>query len=83
MTIYIPLPGNEAMASELAKITSSELGTLEHRRFPDEETYVRLTSDVSGKAVELVCTLARPDPQLPGLFLPLIQRASLVPHRLG
>ncbi|MBR9806676.1 MAG: ribose-phosphate pyrophosphokinase [Alphaproteobacteria bacterium] len=68
MTIYIPLPGNEAMASELAKITSSELGTLEHRRFPDEETYVRLTSDVSGKAVELVCTLARPDPQLPGLL---------------
>ncbi|HBL93813.1 MAG TPA: phosphoribosylpyrophosphate synthetase [Hyphomonas sp.] len=68
MTIYIPLPGNEAMASELASLTSSELGALELRRFPDEETYVRIASDVSGKAVELVCTLARPDPQLPGLL---------------
>ena len=64
MTIYIPLPGNEAMASELAKITSSELGTLEHRRFPDEETYVRLTSDVSGKAVELVCCRKSARPRL-------------------
>ena len=68
MTIYIPLPGNEAMASELAEITNSELGSLKHRRFPDDETYVRITSDVAGKAVELVCTLARPDPQLPGLL---------------
>ena len=68
MTIYIPLPGNEAMASELASLTSSELGALELRRFPDEETYVRIASDVSGKAVELVCTLARPDPKLPGLL---------------
>ena len=68
MTIYIPLPGNEAMAAELAELTNSELGALELRRFPDEETYVRIASDVAGKAVELVCTLARPDPQLPGLL---------------
>tara|TARA_R110000868_G_scaffold182853_2_gene424015 strand:- start:1269 stop:2129 length:861 start_codon:yes stop_codon:yes gene_type:complete len=68
MTIYIPLPGNEAMAAELAALTNSELGALELRRFPDEETYVRIASDVAGKAVELVCTLARPDPQLPGLL---------------
>lgn len=68
MTIYIPLPGNETMAAELANITNSELGVLEYRRFPDEETYVRIGSNVAGKAVELVCTLARPDPQLPGLL---------------
>lgn len=68
MTVYIPMPGNEAMAAELVALTDGELGSLEMRRFPDEETYVRITSDVKGKAVELVCTLARPDPQLPGLL---------------
>ena len=68
MTIYIPLPGNEAMAAQLAEITNSALGALELRRFPDQETYVRIASDVAGKSVELVCTLARPDPQLPGLL---------------
>jgi len=68
MTIYIPLPGNEAMAAQLAEITNNALGALEVRRFPDQETYVRIASDVAGKSVELVCTLARPDPQLPGLL---------------
>lgn len=68
MTVYIPMPGNEAMAAELVALTDGELGSLEMRRFPDEETYVRIASDVKGKAVELVCTLARPDPQLPGLL---------------
>src|SRR5690606_39789613 len=37
---------------------------LETRRFPDGESYVRLHSDVAGRAVDLVCTLARPDEQL-------------------
>lgn len=68
MTVYIPMPGNEAMAAELVALTDGELGSLEMRRFPDEETYVRIASDVKGQAVELVCTLARPDPQLPGLL---------------
>lgn len=68
MTVYIPLPGNDAMARELSIITSSELGVLEIRRFPDEETYVRFASSVAGRAIELVCTLARPDHQLPGLL---------------
>lgn len=68
MTIYIPMPGNEAMAEELASLTDGEIGNLDMRRFPDEETYVRIVSDIAGKAVDLVCTLARPDPQLPGLL---------------
>ena len=68
MNVYIPMPGNEAMAKELAALSEGELGELEMRRFPDEETYVRIASDISGKPVELVCTLAHPDPQLPGLL---------------
>ncbi|KCZ55125.1 hypothetical protein HY30_08155 [Hyphomonas chukchiensis] len=56
------------MAAQLAEITNSALGALELRRFPDQETYVRIASEMAGKSVELVCTLAHPDPQLPGLL---------------
>ncbi len=36
---------------------------LESRRFPDGETYVRLGSDVAGRRVLAVCSLAGPDEQ--------------------
>jgi ribose-phosphate pyrophosphokinase len=37
------------------------LGSVEVRRFPDGESYVRLDSDVAGRSVVVVCTLDRPD----------------------
>jgi ribose-phosphate pyrophosphokinase len=72
MRLYLPMPGNEMMAQALATRTSSELGALKTRRFPDGEAYVRLLSDVRGKCVDIVCTLARPDTQ----FLSLIYAAE-------
>jgi ribose-phosphate pyrophosphokinase len=72
MRLILPMPGNEAMARALAARASAELGRLEMRRFPDEEAYVRIASDVAGKRVDIVCTLARPDPQ----FLSLIFAAE-------
>jgi ribose-phosphate pyrophosphokinase len=42
------------------------------RLFPDRESYVRIVSDVAGKDVDIVCTLADPDPQ----FLRLIFAAQ-------
>ena len=64
MRIFIPLPGNETLAADLARLSSSSLGTLETRHFPDGESYIRLTDDVTGKDVDFVCTLARPDDQI-------------------
>ncbi|WP_454656221.1 ribose-phosphate pyrophosphokinase [Bosea beijingensis] len=61
MRLILPLPGNEAFAQRMADAGGWELGALETRRFPDGESYVRILSDVAGKAVDLVCTLARPD----------------------
>jgi ribose-phosphate pyrophosphokinase len=55
------MPGNEAFARHLANAGGWELGTVETRHFPDGESYVRILSDVAGKSVALVCTLARPD----------------------
>lgn len=63
MRVLLPMPGNEAMAARLATRSSAELGRLETRRFPDQESYVRIASDVRGKVVDIVCSLARPDDQ--------------------
>lgn len=59
--LVLPMPGNGAFAHRLADATGGELGALETRRFPDGESYVRILSDVAGKSVWIVCTLARPD----------------------
>lgn len=66
------LPGNEDMAAKLAAHLAVDLGELEVRRFPDEETYLRFRTDPAGRSICLVCTLDRPDPKA----LPLILAAS-------
>lgn len=64
MRVILPMPGNEPMARALAERLGAELGVLDWRRFPDLESYVRIDSDVRGKRVLVVCTLANPDPQI-------------------
>jgi ribose-phosphate pyrophosphokinase len=71
--IWIAMPGNEQMASVLAALTGGEVAELETRCFPDEETYLRLRTDVTGRPVAIVCTLDRPD----GKFLPLAFTAAM------
>lgn len=61
MRLILPLPGNETFARHLAEAGGWELGHIETRRFPDEESYVRILSSVADRPVDLVCTLARPD----------------------
>ncbi|WP_024889076.1 ribose-phosphate pyrophosphokinase [Luteimonas huabeiensis] len=70
--LILPMPGNEAFAARLAAALDAQVGRVETRRFPDGESYVRLHGDPAGRAVDLVCTLARPDPQ----FLPLVFAAD-------
>lgn len=64
MRVILPVPGNEAMAETLAERLDAELGVLDWRRFPDSEAYIRIASEVRGKRVYIVCTLANPDPQM-------------------
>ena len=70
--LILPLPGNEPSAAQLADALGAELGAIETRHFPDGESYVRLHGDPSGRAVDLVCSLAQPDRQ----FLPLVFAAD-------
>lgn len=74
MRLILPMPGNESFAESVASVGGWEVGRLELRRFPDEESYVRLTSDVSGRSVDLICSLVRPDTQ----FLSLMFAADAV-----
>jgi ribose-phosphate pyrophosphokinase len=67
MRLILPLPGHEAFADRLARAGGWTAIAPEARRFPDGESYLRLPEEVRGRPVDLVCSLARPDPQ----FLPL------------
>jgi ribose-phosphate pyrophosphokinase len=63
------MPGNERLAGALAAELGYEVGPVEMRQFPDRETYLRLLTSPSGRAVVIVCTLDRPnDKLLPLLF---------------
>lgn len=61
MRLILPLPGNEAFADRLAQAGGGMVGVVRTRQFPDGESYVRVEADVAGRAVDLLCTLARPD----------------------
>ncbi|RVT39681.1 ribose-phosphate pyrophosphokinase [Sphingobium algorifonticola] len=73
-SMLFSMPGNEALTASLSARGGWALGALEVRRFPDEESYVRLMSDVKGKSAAIICTLARPDAQL----LPLLFACRLL-----
>lgn len=66
------MPGNEELAAALAKGTGTEQGWLEHRKFPDRESYMRFHGDVSGRNAILACSLHDPD----GKTLPLLLAAA-------
>lgn len=72
--LLVALPGNEPLAAALAKRLAWSSGTIETRRFPDSETYLRINADCEGKSLALVCTLDRPDEK----FLPLLFAADTV-----
>ena len=69
--------GSDTLARHLADALGLPLGTVESRRFPDGETYLRLDADCRGRHVVIACTLDRPDPKLlPLVFLAEAARAE-------
>ncbi len=83
LPLLFALPGNETMAERLAALLGGELGKLETRRFPDEETYLRFATDPAGCSVALVCTLDRPDPKFLGLAFAAAAARDLGAKRVG
>lgn len=72
MRLMLAMPGNEALATKICAAKGCALGALDVRRFPDQESYVRIANDVTGADVDILCTLRAPDAQ----FLPLIFTAE-------
>jgi len=66
--VVFALPGCHALADDLAARLDADVGAMTLRRFPDDETYVRLDTDVAARAVVIVCTLDRPDEKLAPLL---------------
>jgi ribose-phosphate pyrophosphokinase len=63
----IALPGAEDLAENLADLSGCSRTTLDYRRFPDGESYLRLDAELSGPAA-LVARLDRPDAKIPTLL---------------
>lgn len=64
----IALPGAEDMADRLAVALGAAICVLDHRRFPDGETYLRVAGRVAGDQVVVVASLRDPDPQIPAML---------------
>ena len=66
--VVFSLSAAPGMAEGLARCFEADLGELETRQFPDEETYLRIATPVSGRDVVLLCTLDRPDAKIAPLL---------------
>jgi ribose-phosphate pyrophosphokinase len=69
----ILFPGNESLGESLSQSISVEQAPLTMRRFPDDETYLRLDVPCRDRDVIVVASLDRPD----GKILPLVFLADL------
>lgn len=81
--ILIPFPGNEQLASSLAKLMNAKLAEVAFHRFPDGETYVRFDSDVAERTVWIVCTLDRPNEKFVPLMITAETAKDLGASRVG
>ena len=81
--VLFALPGNERIGEALKSYAALEMGHVEFRRFPDEESYVRLLTPVRERAAVLVCTLDRPDSKILPLLLAAQAARELGARQIG
>lgn len=81
--VLFAMPGNEALARQICRLRGWEPGTWEMRRFPDGESYVRYLSNIEGREVAIVCSLADPDARAIALYLAASVARELGARRVG
>lgn len=62
--VVLGLPGSEAAARSLAGFVGAGVTTVETRKFPDDETYLRVDGDVANGDCIVVAQMIHPDEQL-------------------
>jgi ribose-phosphate pyrophosphokinase len=67
LPLLLLYPGNESLGHKIQKILGLEQINFTLRKFPDQETYLRILSEVKGKEIWVLCSLNQPDDK----FLPL------------
>jgi ribose-phosphate pyrophosphokinase len=77
------LPGNEPLAAALLRELGAEAGTLEVRRFPDGESYLRLHTSPAGREVVLVASLDRPNEKILDVYFAATLARELGARRVG
>lgn len=70
--VLIGMPGNESMTKSLSQSIDAEIGRVALRAFPDGESHLQFLTDLSGRAVIVICTMNRPNEKL----LPLLFAAA-------
>lgn len=81
--MVLALPESASLARRVSDLAGMPLSAVESRQFPDDETYLRIDAECTGKSVVLVCTLDHPNQKtLPLLFLADAARA-LGARRVG
>jgi ribose-phosphate pyrophosphokinase len=81
--LFIALPGNEKFTALLSAKLTGTIGSIEARKFPDRESYVRLLADVQDRSVVLVCTLDNPDEKTLRLLFAAEAARDLGAKRVG
>ena len=66
--IIFALPGNEIIANNISEKMNITMGNFILRQFPDQETYIRLLTDVAEKEVIVIDSLYQPDTKLLTLY---------------
>jgi len=82
-TVVLPATGADVLADRLAAALGAERGALEVRRFPDDETYVRVDTPLAGREVIVAAALRSPDPALVPLALLATTARDLGARRVG
>jgi ribose-phosphate pyrophosphokinase len=82
-TLILPLPGAETLARALAAPSKLPLGSVEFRRFPDGESYYRITCEPKDADVVVVAALRDPDAQALGLWFIADELRAMGARRIG
>ena len=77
------MPGNAGLAALLQRVLDAEAGEIQVRRFPDDESYVRLITPPTDCDVIFACGLQNPDEKIAALGFAVATAHDLGAKRVG